>query len=106
MAFEAFQAISFGQYPLRAPTQYVCESTDVKVTANISDGAQLLETDTGLRYVFKRVSSTLYGWVLLTSSPELERFRTNALLETLAAQNDEIIENQEAILEQLMELNG
>lgn len=77
----AFQAVSFGQYPMRSPTQYICLSTDTKSIASpLAAGDHLLELDTGRRYIFVVVSSTNRYWQMLPDSPEFEaKQQTEAL---------------------------
>lgn len=80
----AVQAVNFGQYPLRAPTQYVCVSSDTKpVGAPYAAGDNMLELDTGRRYIFVVVSASNRYWQMLPDSPEFAARKTNETLQAI-----------------------
>lgn len=97
----AFQAVNFGQYPMRSPTQYVCLSTDAKTTgAPLAAGDHLLELDTGRRYIFVVASSTNRYWQMLPDSPEFEAKQQTELLQAIL---DELKELRQTVGEALLE---
>lgn len=78
-----FQAVNFGQYPLRAPTQFVCWSADKKETTGRIAGDHCLEIDTGHRFIFLKTSATQFAWVQLPDSPEYQARQQTELLRAI-----------------------